>query len=178
MKQNTSQKGFVILFAVLISAIILLIGAGVLSISVKESVLASAAREAQYAINAADAGIECVLYDDAQPYDFAFNGLLNDTTNPRVSCLGSVQTLGLDPFQFEIPDPLGGQGTCAIVTRTSTFPTNDDVANGLVPDQVNWEKITLISQGFNLCDNENPVYVDPLLVERVLRVIYFKPTSA
>ncbi len=170
---HTQEKGFVILFAVLISAVILLIGAGVFSISVKESILSSSAREAQYAINAADAGMDCVLYDDLQPL-----GQINQTG--QVSCVGYANGNTFQPItnvmKFEFDDPQSGQQTCAHVTRDDQEPfTSDEIALGYT--SALYSKITVYSRGFNLCNDVDPVTVDPLLVERVIRARYIKPNS-
>ncbi len=164
---SQKQQGFVILFAVLISAVILLIGAGVFSISVKESILSSAAREAQYAINAADMGLECILYDDIQPTP---RGQLNGVPQ-RVDCLSVVQIPGPNPFLFEIPNPQGGK-SCAEVTRTPTGHTAAEINQN--PNLVNFDKMVVISRGFNICNGTSPALNDPLLVERVMRATYLK----
>lgn len=166
MKYPTSQQGFVILFAVLVSAIILLIGAGILAISVKESILASAARESQYAINAADAGLECVLYDDIQP-----SGEIN--TNGWVNCAGfgdaSQLVSNSATLRFYVTDPVSGHDTCALVTRkTNTQAPPPSLGTG-------YESVVVVSRGFNICDGPQPAFNDPLLVERVMRATYFKP---
>ena len=140
------QKGFVILFAVLISAIILLIGAGVLSISVKETLLASTARESQLAINAADAGVECALY--------------REFVNSTATCINQIPTTTPDGFDLAISE--SGQDTCVKVTIERVFdPT------------INQDEVKVISRGFNVCVQEEPLTSDPLLLERVYRVTYY-----
>ncbi len=175
---NTQQKGFVILFAVLISAVILLIGAGVFSISVKEAILSSSARESQYAINAADAGLECILYDDLQAYDPinpTVGGHLNNYASPEVHCFNTVKTPP-NVFKFEIPNPQGSQETCAHVTRKDevTF-TSEETAAGYNSGLHN--KVVVYSRGFNLCNGDEPAFGDLLLVERVMRATYIKAAS-
>jgi len=166
-RYSQKKQGFVILFAVLISAVILMIGAGVFSISVKQSILSSAAREAQYAINAADMGLECVLYDDIQP-----SGNLNFSPQ-RVVCLNDIQTWNPNaPFKFKIPNPQGGE-SCAEVTRIATSYTSNEISQGL--GSVLDHKITVISRGFNICNGVDPALNDPLLVERVMRADYPQP---
>jgi len=59
-----AQKGYLILFAVVISSIVLAIGLGIMSIVNKGLILASAGRASQFAFYAADTGIECALYWD------------------------------------------------------------------------------------------------------------------
>jgi len=156
MKNNFTTKdqhGFVILFAVLISAIILLIGTGILSITVKETILASTARESQISINAADTGVECMLY-----YKFVTEPL---TPGVPVSCLESTTSYA-PTVDFEITDSQQ-RNMCARVS-VSTTPSATPPLN----------EIKILSQGFNVCSGSQPDTVDPLLLERVYRVIYLQ----
>ncbi|MBP6925826.1 MAG: hypothetical protein KBC22_02100 [Candidatus Pacebacteria bacterium] len=157
MKKNMftkDQHGFVILFAVLISAIILLIGTGILGITVKETILASTARESQLAINAADTGVECVLYNEFI------------TPGQPMNCLNDVFPAGLATFDFEINNT-GGVDTCA-TTEVSRGP-----ADPLLNPPAGYEEVKVISRGFNVCNGSNADLSDPLLLERVYRVKYF-----
>ena len=61
---KNQQSGFVILFAVIISTMIVLITAGIFRIALKETILASTATESQVALYAADTGLECGLYHE------------------------------------------------------------------------------------------------------------------
>lgn len=58
------QKGFALLFAVLISSIIISIAATIISISIRQTVLSTTARESQFAFYAANTGLECAFYWD------------------------------------------------------------------------------------------------------------------
>lgn len=69
MKTAKSSRGFTLLYAVLISSVLLAIGIAIFEITVRELRLSSVIRESQYAFYAADAGVECVLHSD-----FKFNG--------------------------------------------------------------------------------------------------------
>lgn len=71
MKKITAQKnnkGFVILFAILISSVILLISSGIFNTIQKQVLLSSYSRESQRAFYAADAALECALYYDISPF--------------------------------------------------------------------------------------------------------------
>ena len=61
-----SHKGYTLLFAVLVSALVLAVGISLLNTTRKELTLTSGARESDYAFYAADAGYECALYYDYQ----------------------------------------------------------------------------------------------------------------
>lgn len=60
------KKGYALLFAVLVSALVLAIGVSILNTSRQELVLTAGARNSDYAFYAADSGYECALYYDYQ----------------------------------------------------------------------------------------------------------------
>jgi len=63
--RQSPQKGFVILFAVIITSIVLLVSIGISSVIYKETLLSSSSRDGGYAFFAADSGLECPLYWDS-----------------------------------------------------------------------------------------------------------------
>ena len=156
-KYLKQQKGFVILFTILISAIILMIGLGIFSIATRETVLSGTAREAQYAFYAADAGVECALDEQSLPgagvLAAAGNGgpLSSCGENP-VTVTGTANPL--NPFTFDaLIDPV--RMTCVHVT---------------VFDYGNYRRI--VSQGYNICTKDAQPAKSPLLVERDLDIIF------
>ncbi len=58
---HTNEKGFVMLFTVLIVSIILSLAIGIANIGYKQSLLSSIGKDSQIAFYAADAGMECAL---------------------------------------------------------------------------------------------------------------------
>jgi len=86
MKKNKLQKnkGFVILFSILISSIILLMASGIYNIVQKQVVLSSYAKQSQKAFYAADAALDCALFYDLSP-------LLVQTAFP-IDVLGAYST--------------------------------------------------------------------------------------
>lgn len=174
MKRNqlttSGHQGFVILFVVLIAAIILLIGAGIFTISFKENILSSTAKESQMAFSAADAGVECALYNDIKLLAFSL-------TTTSIECAGDtlpIQSTSPDVFEFDLPfDSVmhiaGGNLPCAhVVVNKSYFNPNDALYY-----------THIVSRGYNVCDgNHQPVVTDPLLLERVLDVRYPNPAPA
>ncbi|MFA6076917.1 MAG: hypothetical protein WC735_02475 [Candidatus Paceibacterota bacterium] len=104
IKNLQSNRGFVMLFAVTLSAILLTIAIGVANIAFREVKFSTNARDTNDAFFAADTGAEYALYnyDSLSPDSF--------TTIPDIVGLGSL-----------------GQ-SCAIVTvdkRISNDPDND-----------------------------------------------------
>lgn len=63
-KYLNNQNGFTLLFASLISALVLAVGIAILNVSLKQLVLASAGKASQQSFYSADSGIECALYLD------------------------------------------------------------------------------------------------------------------
>ncbi len=139
MKRNSQikyDKGYTLLFAVLVSSLVLAVGISILTISKKEFLLASAARESVYAFYAADGGLECALYaDDSNVFDPANVGwLLKPKCKQNLSLISQNS-----PYVFEI---YGGSGTsCAIVTVnksvTGTVITSKGYNTGWVSDVPN-----------------------------------------
>jgi Tfp pilus assembly protein PilX len=173
-KFKETHNGFVILFTILISAIILMIGLGIFSIATRETILSSTSREAQFSFYAADAGVECALY--FQTHSAVFNtgtGFAGVASTDWPTCGSATNINGLgtqgtysDPFQFDIMvDTI--QKTCAHVT---------------VYDQDSSTR-RIISEGYNICalDSNNipkPTKSNPLLVERVLDTTFNTSSAA
>lgn len=149
---QATEKGFVIIFAVLISALMLLIGVGIFRISVKETVLSSTARESTIAFFAADGGLECALQEAVQGTGFIASGDMqcgeesfsytNNAATPTVDIRGIVLPQGCAWVEFN-PSHEGGSYTL------------------------------IRSHGYNVCDGDGmPDTEDPLLLERVLELKY------
>lgn len=156
MKQSTHNQGFVILFAVLISSIILLIGVGMFRISIKETILSSTARESTAAFFIADAGIECALYADVKLERLTESG-------------GNMFVSDCSHFQFR---------NNAVTTTSSTQMNirlrND---NNMSCVHIEIEKdntaTTIISRGYNVCNMPfAPAINNPLILERQLFIQY------
>jgi hypothetical protein len=85
------NKGFVILFAVTLSSIILAIALGVANIAFKEVAFGTNARSTNDAFFAADTGVEFVLLNDKTPANYPAPALgANQSWNVVVSALGSM----------------------------------------------------------------------------------------
>jgi Tfp pilus assembly protein PilX len=165
--QKQQHKGFVILFTILISAIIMVIGLGMYSIATRETVLSGTAREAQYAFYAADAGVECALY--AQSIDNAGNGnpIIAANSTQSFDCGGSPVSLeagtgGIsDPYVFRVMVDTNKQSCAQINIFDGTSVSGQQVRR-------------VIAQGYNICDPalKSPITTNPNLVERDLDTLY------
>ncbi len=63
-KNKEEEKGFTLLFAILVSVMVLAVGASIINISLKQIILSGSGRESQFAFYAANTGLECALYWD------------------------------------------------------------------------------------------------------------------
>jgi hypothetical protein len=98
---NIKQRGFTLLLAALIAAIVLSLASAIFSIAQKQVNLASLSQQSQYAFYAADTGSECALY-----WDIRWNYFASTTpsgVNPK--CDGSVVTIPGAPFLNQTYNP-------------------------------------------------------------------------
>ncbi len=159
------KKGYTLLFAVLVSSLVLAIGISILNISKKEFLLATSARDSSAAFYAADGGVECAAYGD-QTY-----GSFSTSTTPTaaLSCGEAQTTPVLDDINaatttFTFSVKFGKEAaSCADITVQKGY------ANG--------SEVTIIdARGYNLGWNEQtsgPCNVQsPKKVERGLRLSY------
>jgi len=169
------NKGYTLLFAVIVSAVVLSVAAFIVSVSRKQFILASTARDSMVAIYAADSGIQCA----AEAY---WEGLLATSSPPvRLTCNGAdvvsnylgenvgvltglenlIQISSIYPFyqtpalKFALPNK-----TCVAITVT------DGYAN-------NFTHLTVIeSRGYNIGDGTTCPEINPRSIERSVRLVY------
>jgi hypothetical protein len=80
---KSSRSGFVILFAIMLSSIVLAIALGVSNIALKEINFSTSAKDTNDAFFAADTGAECALY-----YDNSLNNAFSPTsTISSIACV-------------------------------------------------------------------------------------------
>jgi Tfp pilus assembly protein PilX len=115
-RTNTSaaahaERGYTLLFAVLVTAIVLSVAISILSIARKEFSLSVSARESQFAFYAADGGLECATYYDHT--QDAFSG----TSSP------AILQCGLMPSAATVNPVFVQSGNQATSTFTWSFET-------------------------------------------------------
>lgn len=138
IKETKKNKGFVILFAVVISSIILSLTLGVANVALKEIKFGTSARETNYSFFAADSGIECALFNDKPPTAFPLPG-----SPTAIDCASTLPTFvssnpGGDPtginggtYTFYVTN-LGTIGTnCSKVTVLKTKSGTDVLTTGI-----------------------------------------------
>jgi hypothetical protein len=112
-----NNNGFALLYAVVVSSIILAIAISVSDIAFKGISFSTSAKDANDAFYAADTALECALY-----YDSSADTQNAYTGNPSssVSCAGNVVIISKDSlinkWTFYVPN-LGSSGkACAMIT--------------------------------------------------------------
>lgn len=107
----SKSRGFVILFAVVISSILLAIGLGVANIALKEINFSISSKDTNDAFFAADTGIECALnYDKTTDY------FSNTGTQTQVDCAEDFHVfISSDPWGFSIDNLGSSSNSCANV---------------------------------------------------------------
>ena len=131
-KNIKENRGFALLYAILISSMLLAIGLGVANVSFKEAKFSTSAKDTNDAFFAADTGAECALfYDRVNPTSNAF-----DITpiNP-ITCAGNTITVtpSGSPATFWIfTVPLLGNASkgCAKVTVDKTTAVTEVISKG------------------------------------------------
>lgn len=112
----TQSRGAVLLIAILVASVALAVGLGVYNRTYKELLFASYWKQTQVGFSAADAGLECAVYNDTHPTGGVFP-TISSSAQP-FSCFGNNITGAL-----EVGSPTGG-------VATSTFSAQ--VGNGCV----------------------------------------------
>ncbi|HVU06676.1 MAG TPA: hypothetical protein VHE10_02715 [Candidatus Paceibacterota bacterium] len=177
--RTPSQKaGFAMLFAVLVSSVLLAVGISIFNLTVKELILSASGRESQFAFYAADTGAECALYWDFKGVDVFATSTGDRTPSPAspdcVDAAGqAAQTINVSNYvaysgypvartsnsavtQFTLNIPSVGPQYCAIVTVVK------DSSSGI-------QKTVIDSRGYNLPCSAT---TDPNRVERALKITY------
>lgn len=152
-KEIIKNEGFVLLFAVVLSSIILSITVGVANIALKEVKFGTSARDTNYAFFAADTGVECALFNDKTPSAFPVDG---PATNIDCATTATTFDSASGTYRFAITG-LGNDGVnCAKVSIQK-----DDTTD---PPNV---KTKIISKGYNVGDN----VCDSSSIDRIEREI-------
>ncbi len=149
LTRRSTTEGFTLFIAIVITATLLLVSTGIISVAVKEAFLTTANRHSQEAFYAADTGIECVLY-----WDLKNSGLsaFATSTPANISCNNQSFTVG------------GATGESRF---TLIFPPNKYCAELFVKTTNVQPKTSIESLGYNDCDSSNP-----RRVQRALKATY------
>ncbi|MBI2120096.1 MAG: hypothetical protein HYT94_00550 [Parcubacteria group bacterium] len=114
MKYRQNMGGFVMLYAILVSTVILVIGLSLLGILIEQIPLSGIERESSLSFYAADSGMECALYGDS------------DAVTPSLGAFHDAPVGGschLHTYDFDVTFP--SEGTCVSVTVTKVMKDED-----------------------------------------------------
>ncbi len=163
-QRNKKENGFVILFSVVLTSIILAITLGLAGISFREVVFSSTGPESNEAFFAADTGAECALYYDLQ--GSSFFGINPSSTDSLIAtavpnCAGTPldlhQGTATGPWIFYLPNLGSDREACAKVTVTKTFS----------PDST-----SIVSEGYNVGEGTDCASTSVRRIERRLEINY------
>ncbi len=167
-------RGFVLLFTVVISSIILAMALGISNVNYKEQLLAIQARDSTISFFAADAGAECGLYWDRQTDIFI--GVANGGTQfPIISCNETAMVGngsadegdGLVVYDFPLASaglPIG-EGCAPLKVTTNTEVGKDALGNPIIGTKIE-------SFGYNAACDDISSTSSLRIVERSLKVQY------
>lgn len=123
-------KGFTLLYAIIVTSIILASSLSIISIALRELALTSSARDSQYAFYVANTGLECALY-----WDIVGTGDDEGVViNARQEIFASPAPDGASPFTtaYAGPDDINCLG--ADIRDSDTVHYNSDALD-IYPDQ-------------------------------------------
>lgn len=95
MTNNTTQRGAVLLIAILVASVALAVGMGVYNRTYKELLFGAYWKQTQIAFAAADAGLECALYWDTHPAA-SYSCFGNPAATWPTVAVGTSQTLSMN----------------------------------------------------------------------------------
>jgi hypothetical protein len=146
MNKETGGRGFTILFAVLVSVLVLAVGASIITLSLKQILLSGSNRDSQFAFYASNTGAECAFYWDT--VGSPAGGEVFATSNESSPDHVDVRCLGEDLI-IDTPSP-GGD------SATSTFEINfePDLPYNALVEVVKYDdggtiRTTINSYGYN-----------------------------
>jgi len=177
---HSKQSGYTLLFAVLVSVLVLGVAVFISGIARKQYILSSTALDSMYSFYAADSGIECVAYNAASL------NILSSSTVATFNCAGNSISLSSSSYvpwspasiqplypnqsptdQLEFTFNLGFYSGS---TRTGCAKVSIDIY-----DDTSGEKNIIVqSRGYNLCTGSSGSYgpdtSSPRTVERALQL--------
>ena len=171
--KKTAQKGYTLLFAVIVAVLVLSVATFIVSVARKQFLLSSAARDSLYAFYAADTGIECAINNysifstSTNPVSVMCGLGYNSSTDgiATTTFLTDLTSSGTTTFSmYAGANDAGNAGSCAFVT-VEEYP-------GSTPGSV---AVSIKSRGYNI--GWNPIAKDcstagPRKVERAIQVLY------
>jgi hypothetical protein len=191
-KIKENKRGFTLLFAILVSVMVLAVGASIINISLKQVILSGSGRESQFAFYAANTGMECALFWDLNgiildnsgqaryvfPPPGASDLLRSDTENFECSGTNIINGDPTNPYTENRWRTTDNEQLSTTIFRIEVSNSLSNIDNIEYCAEVTVKKeytddagsitTTITSQGLNTCDPEN----DPRAVQRGLELQY------
>lgn len=154
MKIN-KKNGFVVLYAVLVTTVIVAVGLIMSNIMVKQIILSTTGRDSQKAFYAANAGLECVIFWDREYEAFGYfiSGIYENDIYSPIECNGQ-------PIDIEN----GARSDGYKDDITIQFPDTNSMAIVSIDKNTSNPNSIIISKGYNSTDLSSP-----RLVQRIIR---------
>lgn len=159
----SSPRGIALLVSVILSSVVLTVALALLDVTYKQVLLASSAKQSQYAFYTADGALECALYWDQQKDAFDYTA-----TSYLTNGITCADNTGTD--QAIIPNTAPNTSTVVGSTRTTIFyiPCQGGGNQGVVTVvKTSTASTTIYADGYSTCTTG-----DPRRIERGLRVSY------
>jgi Tfp pilus assembly protein PilX len=152
-------RGFTLLVSVIFSTVVLSVGLALADVAYKQVILASNARQSEYAFYAADAALECALYADQKQNVFYYN-FSGSMGNPALN----IVCEGYNVTNYAVSQTGGN-------LRTTSFTIPCTGGTGTQSSVIVYKNInnstTIDASGFNTCNA-----FDPNRVERGVKASY------
>ena len=175
MKLFPQNKGYTLLFAVITAVLVMSAAAFIISVSRKEFILTSTARDSTYAVYAADSGIECAV-ENMVAGNFSTSSRPTSITCGDKKYMPNAQAM---PVTYtETMDHSSGTSTFYLPLGADSGPCADIRVglNSSYDSSGNYQVITIIeSRGYNIGYNSsqnNCSTAGPRKVERAFRLVY------
>ncbi|MFM7088299.1 MAG: pilus assembly PilX N-terminal domain-containing protein, partial [Candidatus Paceibacterota bacterium] len=164
-QKNKRKEGFVMLFAVVLTSIIMAIALGLAEMSLRAVSFSSTGPQSNEAFFAADTGAECALYYDLRGTKSFFGVdpasidslVAVATPNCAGTALDLYQGTDIGPWIFYLPNLGASRKSCARVTVTKS--TSSDTTS-------------IVSEGYNIGEGTDCASTSTRRVERRLEVNY------
>lgn len=183
--QHNTHSGFTLLFAVLVSTLVISISATIISIALRQTVLSGTSRESQYAFYAANTALDCAHYWDttnlgvANVFVFPAPGTTDipAVTSPEISPADDIVCSGMSIIEGDGDIPGwtqdGGETTFQLKIKNqagdiSDIPPYEYCAEVTVLKTLEESRIItrIEAKGYNTCDANNPRRVERSLVQQ------------
>lgn len=163
---HTPTRGITLLIAVILSSVILSVTLSLLDITYKQVILASSAKQSQYAFYAADSAMECVLYWDQQKDAFDYTATPYLTSG--ITCadpMGVAQTI--IPLNAPNSSVQGGSSRTTIFYLPCGAAMGGGTYGYVSITKANGGATSIYTAGYSSCSA-----ADPRRIERGLKISY------